>query len=142
MAAFALLATVSEALVVGPGLAPGNAVQVHRASLPRRRALRVGRQAVSLRSVRNHSARGGAPKLRPQLGAASPRHARKFSLPSPPPQARAPVVSMASAGGFVPDMERRNVMNLVLVAGAALPVGWLGGGFIYFLVPPGGGTRK
>merc|ERR1719395_326765 len=30
-------------------------------------------------------------------------------------------------------------MNLVLVAGAALPVGWLGGGFIYFLVPPGGG---
>ena len=46
---------------------------------------------------------------------------------------------MASAGGFVPDMERRNVMNLVLVAGAALPVGWLGGGFIYFLVPPGGG---
>ena len=54
----------------------------------------------------------------------------------------APAVSMASAGGFVPDMERRNVMNLVLVAGAALPVGWLGGGFIYFLVPPGGGTRK
>ena len=50
MAAFALLATVSEALVVGPGLAPGHAVQVHRASLPRRRALRVGRQAVSLRS--------------------------------------------------------------------------------------------
>ena len=46
---------------------------------------------------------------------------------------------MASADGFVPDMERRNVMNLVLVAGAALPVGWLGGGFIYFLVPPGGG---
>ena len=46
---------------------------------------------------------------------------------------------MASAGGFVPDMERRNVMNLVLVAGAALPVGWLGGGFIYFLVPPGAG---
>ena len=56
-----------------------------------------------------------------------------------PFQARAPLVSMASAGGFVPDMERRNVMNLVLVAGAALPVGWLGGGFIYFLVPPGGG---
>jgi len=39
---------------------------------------------------------------------------------------------------FVPDMQRRTIMNLVLLGGAALPVGWMGGGFIYFFVPPGG----
>ena len=34
-------------------------------------------------------------------------------------------------------------MNLVLLGGAAVPVGWLGGGFVYFFVPPskgGGGS--
>jgi len=43
---------------------------------------------------------------------------------------------------FVPDMQRRSIMNLVLLGGAALPVGWMGGGFIYFFVPPvkGGGS--
>jgi len=30
-------------------------------------------------------------------------------------------------------------MNLVLLAGAALPIGWMGGGFIYFFVPPSSG---
>lgn len=30
-------------------------------------------------------------------------------------------------------------MNLVLLGGAAVPVLWLGGGFIYYLVPPGFG---
>ena len=51
-----------------------------------------------------------------------------------------PVVTMAAAEGeFVPDMQRRTIMNLVLLGGAALPVGWLGGGFVYFFVPPGGG---
>merc|ERR1719326_2518407 len=44
----------------------------------------------------------------------------------------APVVTMAAAeGDFVPDMQRRTIMNLVLLGGAALPVGWLGGGFVY-----------
>jgi len=37
---------------------------------------------------------------------------------------------------FVPDMQRRTIMNLVLLGGAALPLGWMGGGFIYFFVPP------
>lgn len=43
---------------------------------------------------------------------------------------------------FVPDMQRRSIMNLVLLGGAAVPVGWLGGGFVYFFVPPskGGGS--
>jgi len=51
-----------------------------------------------------------------------------------------PLVTMAAASDdFVPDMQRRTIMNLVLLGGAALPVGWLGGGFVYFFVPPGGG---
>merc|ERR1719198_1894581 len=45
------------------------------------------------------------------------------------PKIEAPVVTMAAAeGDFVPDMQRRTIMNLVLLGGAALPVGWLGGG--------------
>merc|ERR1719298_86380 len=48
-------------------------------------------------------------------------------------------LSAAGADDFVPDLQRRTVMNLVLVAGAAVPVAWLGGGFVYFFVPPGGG---
>jgi cytochrome b6-f complex iron-sulfur subunit len=47
----------------------------------------------------------------------------------------------ATADGFVPDMQRRTIMNLVLLGVAAVPVAWLGGGFGYFFVPPskGGG---
>jgi len=45
----------------------------------------------------------------------------------------------AAADDFVPDLQRRIIMNLLLVAGAAVPVGWLGGGFVYFFVPPSGG---
>lgn len=43
------------------------------------------------------------------------------------------------ANEFVPDMQRRTIMNLVLLGGAAVPVGWLAGGFIYFFVPAAGG---
>ena len=55
-------------------------------------------------------------------------------------QARTPVATqmMASADGFVPDMQRRTIMNLILLGGAGVPVLWLAGGFIYYLVPPGG----
>jgi cytochrome b6-f complex iron-sulfur subunit len=49
------------------------------------------------------------------------------------------MASAASAEEFVPDMQRRTIMNLVLLAGAGLPVGWMGGGFVYFFVPPGDG---
>jgi cytochrome b6-f complex iron-sulfur subunit len=51
----------------------------------------------------------------------------------------APAISMAAADGFVPDMQRRTIMNLVLLGGAGVPVLWLGGGFVYFFVPPSGG---
>jgi len=51
------------------------------------------------------------------------------------------IAMLAAAGEFVPDMQRRTILNVILLAGAAVPVGWLGGGFIYFFVPPskGGG---
>tara|TARA_Y100000748_G_C15494580_1_gene487762 strand:- start:80 stop:811 length:732 start_codon:yes stop_codon:yes gene_type:complete len=41
---------------------------------------------------------------------------------------------------FVPDMQRRSIMNCVLLASAAVPVTWLLGGFLYFLVPPSGNS--
>merc|ERR1719331_2548105 len=45
----------------------------------------------------------------------------------------------AAADDFVPDVQRRVIMNLVLLGGAGVPVLWLLGGFVYFFVPPGGG---
>ena len=47
-----------------------------------------------------------------------------------------------SSDDFVPDMQRRSIMNLVLLGGAGVPVLWLGGGFVYFFVPAskGGGS--
>jgi cytochrome b6-f complex iron-sulfur subunit len=48
-------------------------------------------------------------------------------------------VMAAAADDFVPDMQRRTIMNLVLLGGAGVPVLWLGGGFVYFFVPPSGG---
>merc|ERR1719335_281675 len=58
----------------------------------------------------------------------------------PQRNSRSSKISMsATADDFVPDMQRRTIMNLVLLGGAAVPVGWLAGGFIYFFVPPGGG---
>merc|ERR1719240_1933743 len=37
--------------------------------------------------------------------------------------------------GFVPDMQRRTLMNLVVVAATAVPAGVLLGGFLYFFLP-------
>jgi len=48
-------------------------------------------------------------------------------------------MAAAADDTFVPDMQRRTIMNLVLLGGAAVPVGWMGGGFVYFFVPPSGG---
>lgn len=55
--------------------------------------------------------------------------------------ARVPAVATmaAAADDFVPDMQRRSIMNLVLLGGAGVPVLWMAGGFIYFFVPPSGG---
>lgn len=37
--------------------------------------------------------------------------------------------------GFVPDMQRRTLMNYLLLASTAGPVGLLGGGFLFFFYP-------
>jgi cytochrome b6-f complex iron-sulfur subunit len=57
----------------------------------------------------------------------------------PQMRTRSGVTMMADTDGFVPDMQRRTVMNLVLLGGAGVPVVWLAGGFVYFFVPPSGG---
>jgi len=58
-----------------------------------------------------------------------------------PAQVAMPAARMSAAaeGDIVPDMQRRTIMNLVLLGGAGVPVLWLAGGFVYFLVPPSGG---
>mmetsp|Transcript_527 Transcript_527/g.1350 ORF Transcript_527/g.1350 Transcript_527/m.1350 type:complete len:220 (+) Transcript_527:188-847(+) len=47
-------------------------------------------------------------------------------------------VAMAAADDFVPDMERRVIMNALLVGATAVPGLWLAGGYAYFFLPPGG----
>jgi len=58
------------------------------------------------------------------------------------PRAVAPkaskVVSMAAAAEDVPDMNKRNIMNLALVGALGLPGTCLVGGYAFFFVPPSG----
>ena len=61
--------------------------------------------------------------------------------PTVPPRS---VVAMRSTGeytGFVPDMQRRTLMNLVVTAATAVPVSVLLGGYILYFIPvsQGGG---
>ena len=46
------------------------------------------------------------------------------------------VVRSAAASADVPDMGKRNVMNLLLVGAIGLPATSLLGGYAYFFVPP------
>merc|ERR1712174_91396 len=48
-------------------------------------------------------------------------------------------VRAAAAGGYVPDMNRRNIMNLLLVGAAGLPATAMAGSFAYFFVPKSAG---
>jgi len=54
----------------------------------------------------------------------------------------APVVKAAAVSADVPDMNKRNIMNLVLLGGISLPVGALGIPYALFFVPKssGGGS--
>lgn len=63
----------------------------------------------------------------------------KVEMPWGFPRQTRITMAEATADDFVPDMQRRSIMNLVLLGGAAVPVGWMGGGFVYFFVPPSGG---
>jgi len=49
------------------------------------------------------------------------------------------VTTMATADDFVPDMQKRSLMNLILLGSIALTVGGLGGPFLYFFYPAGAG---
>jgi len=55
------------------------------------------------------------------------------------PKAVARTVKAAAASGEVPDMGKRNVMNLLLVGAIGLPATSLVGGYAYFFVPPSAG---
>merc|ERR1719240_2282149 len=51
---------------------------------------------------------------------------------------RSPRLGMQAGGeytGFVPDMQRRQLMNFVVVASAAVPVSVLLGGYLYYFYP-------
>ncbi|QDZ17729.1 rieske iron-sulfur subunit of chloroplast cytochrome b6-f complex [Chloropicon primus] len=48
-------------------------------------------------------------------------------------------VKAAAAGGYVPDMNRRNVMNLLLVGAAGLPAATMAGAFAWFFYPASSG---
>lgn len=48
-------------------------------------------------------------------------------------------VCMASSAAEVPDINKRNTMNLILAAGAALPVAAMGGPYLYFFYPASSG---
>ncbi|GIL82474.1 hypothetical protein Vretimale_11914 [Volvox reticuliferus] len=50
-----------------------------------------------------------------------------------------PVVRAAAMSSEVPDMNKRNVMNLILLGGASLPIGSLALGYGAFFVPPSSG---
>ncbi|PNH05750.1 Cytochrome b6-f complex iron-sulfur subunit, chloroplastic [Tetrabaena socialis] len=50
-----------------------------------------------------------------------------------------PVVRAAAVSSEVPDMNKRNVMNLILAGGAGLPISYLAFGFASFFVPPSAG---
>mmetsp|Transcript_6789 Transcript_6789/g.17816 ORF Transcript_6789/g.17816 Transcript_6789/m.17816 type:complete len:217 (-) Transcript_6789:367-1017(-) len=63
---------------------------------------------------------------------AAPRAARVSMTP-------APIAMSAAADDFVPDMQRRTIMNLVLLGGAGVPVLWMLGGFVFFFIPNTGG---
>ena len=47
--------------------------------------------------------------------------ASAFVAPSVQAPRLAPAKALVEEGAFVPDMERRNIMNLILVFGGALP---------------------
>ena len=49
------------------------------------------------------------------------------------------LLSLVAAKPFVADLQRRQVMNTLLLSSTGIPVGWMAGGFLYFLVPPGNG---
>jgi len=57
---------------------------------------------------------------------------------TPAPRAAVAVRSTADYTGFVPDMQRRQLMNFVTLAATAVPVAILAGGYLWYFVPQTG----
>jgi cytochrome b6-f complex iron-sulfur subunit len=76
------------------------------------------------------------------LSMRQPLNDPSFSNNLRPASGREMVVANAATDGMVPDMDKRNTMNLLLVAAVSLPVGQLAIGFAAFFFPNvgGGGT--
>mmetsp|Transcript_67009 Transcript_67009/g.146902 ORF Transcript_67009/g.146902 Transcript_67009/m.146902 type:complete len:203 (-) Transcript_67009:241-849(-) len=55
------------------------------------------------------------------------------------PARRTAVIRAAAVSGEVPDMNKRNIMNLILAGGVALPVGGLAVPYALFFVPASSG---
>jgi cytochrome b6-f complex iron-sulfur subunit len=80
------------------------------------------------------------PSRRTAVLAALAATASAFVAPSVQAPRLAPAKALVEEGAFVPDMERRNIMNLILVFGGALPaVGGLAIPYLLFFIPRGGG---
>ena len=80
------------------------------------------------------------PSRRTAVLAALAATASAFVAPSLQAPKVAPRHALVEEGAFVPDMERRNIMNLILVFGGALPaVGGLAVPYVLFFIPRGGG---
>ncbi|WIA43922.1 hypothetical protein OEZ86_010326 [Tetradesmus obliquus] len=64
-----------------------------------------------------------------------------FKAPVAPQRVQRRVVAprAAAAAAEVPDMNKRNIMNLLLLGGISLPVAGLGGPYLLFFVPKGAG---
>jgi cytochrome b6-f complex iron-sulfur subunit len=64
---------------------------------------------------------------------------RQPGLKQPFPAVGSRDLTARAASSYVPDMDKRNTMNLILVTGAAAPVGILGFGYISYFIPNIGG---
>jgi cytochrome b6-f complex iron-sulfur subunit len=65
-----------------------------------------------------------------------------FVAPMMQPARGTSAVAMRSTGeytGFVPDMQRRQLMNFVAIAASAIPLGVIIGGYAWYFIPPVGG---
>ncbi|KAF6261920.1 cytochrome b6-f complex iron-sulfur subunit, chloroplastic [Scenedesmus sp. NREL 46B-D3] len=64
-----------------------------------------------------------------------------FKAPVAPQRVQRRVVAprAAAAAAEVPDLNKRNIMNLLLLGGIGLPVAGLGGPYLLFFVPKGSG---
>jgi cytochrome b6-f complex iron-sulfur subunit len=96
--------------------------------------------AFSMRLPRQHLAKRRLAILTGvAIGAGCLLLAEAFAVPSLGATRRSGIAMQSSSSeytGFVPDMQRRMLMNFVTVAASAIPLGVMLGGYLWFLFPP------